>query len=46
MDVIKGYVKVNDAVEREEMRYVGEVLTERQKNQMNNVDVVLFIEIL
>ena len=31
-DVIKGYVEVNDDVENETMRYLGEVWTERQRN--------------
>ena len=32
MDVIKGYVEVNDDVENETMSYLGEVWTERQSN--------------
>ena len=32
MVVIKGYVEVNDDVENETMRYLGEVWTERQRN--------------
>ena len=32
VDVIKGYVEVNDEVERETMRYLGEVWLERQRN--------------
>ena len=31
MDVIKGYVEVNDVVENETMRYLGEVWIERQE---------------
>ena len=30
MDVIKGYVEVNDDVENETMKYLGEVWTGRQ----------------
>ena len=42
MAVIKGYVKVNDDVvnddvENETMKYLGEVWTERQRNEMNRV---------
>ena len=40
MDVIKGYVGVNDDVESETMKYLGEVWTERQKNERNRVNVV------
>ena len=32
MDVTKGYVKVNDDVENETLKYLGEVWTERQRN--------------
>ena len=35
MDVIKGYADVNDVVENETMRYLGEVWTERQRNRVN-----------
>ena len=35
MDVIKVYVKVNDGVENETMKYLGEVWTERQRNRVN-----------
>ena len=35
MDVIKGYVEVNDDVENETMKYLGEVWTERQRNRVN-----------
>ena len=35
MDVIKGYVEVNDDVENETMIYLGEVWTERQRNERN-----------
>ena len=40
MDVIKGYVEVNDDVENETMKYLGEVWTERQRNEMNRVNVI------
>ena len=40
MDVIKGYVEVNDNVENEKMRYLGVVWTERQRNEMNRVNVI------
>ena len=33
MNVIKGYVEVNDDVENETMKYLGEVWTERQMNE-------------
>ena len=33
MKVIESYVKVNDEVERATMRYIGEVWTERQRNE-------------
>ena len=32
MGVIKRYVEVNDDVENETMKYLGEVWTERQRN--------------
>ena len=32
MEVIIGYVEVNDNVENETMKYLGEVWTERQRN--------------
>ena len=32
LGVIKGYVEVNDDVENETMKYLGEVWTERQKD--------------
>ena len=35
MDVIKGYVEVNDDVENETMKYLGKVWTERQRNRVN-----------
>ena len=35
MDIIKGYVEVNDDVENETMKYLGEVGTERQRNRVN-----------
>ena len=40
MGVIKGYVEVNDDVENETMKYLGEVLTERQRNERNRVNVI------
>ena len=40
MDVIKGYVEVNDDVENETMRYLGEVWTERQRNENNRVNMI------
>ena len=35
MDVIKGYVEVYDVVENETMIYLGEVWSERQRNEKN-----------
>ena len=40
IDVIKGYVEVNDDVENETMRYIGKVWTERQKNEKIHVNVL------
>ena len=40
MDVIKGYVEVNDDVENETLKYLGEVWTERQRNERNRVNVI------
>ena len=40
MDVIKGYVEVNDDVENETMKYLGEVWNERQRNERNHVNVI------
>ena len=40
MDVIKGFVKVNDDVENETMKYLGEVWTEKQRNQRNRINVI------
>ena len=40
MDVIKGYVEVNDDVEKETMKYLGEVWTERQRNKTNRINVI------
>ena len=40
MDVIKGYVQVNDDVVNETIKYMGEVWTERQRNQRNRVNVI------
>ena len=39
MDVIKGYVDVNDDVVNETMKYLGEVWTERQRKKRNRVNV-------
>ena len=41
MDVIKGYVEVNNNVEKETMKDLGEVWTERQRNERNRVNVIL-----
>ena len=35
MDVIKGYVEVNNDVENETLKYLGEEWTERQRNRVN-----------
>ena len=40
MDVIKGYVEVNNNVENKTMKYLGEVWTERQRNERNRVNVI------
>ena len=40
MGVIKGYVQVNDDVENKTMKYLGEVWTERQRNERNRVNVI------
>ena len=40
MDVIKGYVEVNDDVENETMTYLGEVWTEGQRNERNRVNMI------
>ena len=40
MDVIKGSVEVNDDVENKTMKYLGEVWTERQRNEKNCVNVI------
>ena len=40
MDVIKEYVAVNDDVENETLKYLGEVWTERQRNERNRVNVI------
>ena len=40
MDVIKGYVEVNNEVENETLKYLGEVWTERQRNERNRVNVI------
>ena len=41
MNVMKGYVEVNDEVERDAMQYLGQMWIERQRNERNHVDVVL-----
>ena len=38
--VIKGYEEVNDDVENETMKYLGEIWTERQRNESNRVNVI------
>ena len=43
MDVIKCYVEVNDDVENETMRYLGEVWTESQRNERNPVNVIPYV---
>ena len=43
MDVLKGYVEVNDDVENETMNYLGEVLAERQRNERNRVNVIPYV---
>ena len=40
MDLIKGYVEVNDDVKNETVKYLGEVWTERQRNERNRVNVI------
>ena len=40
MDVIIGYVEVHDDVENETMKYLGEVWTERQRNERNRVNAI------
>ena len=40
MDVLKRYVEVNNDVENETMKYLGEVWTERQRNERNRVNVI------
>ena len=40
INVIKGYVDVNDDVENEAMKYLVEVWTERQRNERNRVNVI------
>ena len=40
MDVIKGYVGVNDDVVNEAIKYLGEVWTERQRKERTRVNVV------
>ena len=41
MDVLKRYVEVNNDVENEKMKYLGEVWTERQRDDMNRVNVIV-----
>ena len=40
MEVIKGYVEVNNDVENQTLKYLGEVWTERQRNERNRVNVI------
>ena len=40
MDVIKGYVEANNDVENETLKYLGQVWTERQRNEGNRVNVI------
>ena len=40
MDVIKRYVEVNNDVENETLKYLGELWTERQRNERNRVNVI------
>ena len=40
MNIIKGYVEVNDDVENETMKYFGEVWTKTQRNERNRVNVI------
>ena len=40
MDAIKRYVEVNDDVENETLKYLGEVCPERQRNERNRVNVI------
>ena len=40
IDVIKGYLEVNDDVESETMKYIGEIWTERQRNERNRVNEI------
>ena len=39
MDIIQGYLEVNDDVESETMSYLREVWTERQRDERNRVNV-------
>ena len=43
MDIIKGYVEVNNDVENETLKYLGEVWTERQRNERNRVNDTFLI---
>ena len=40
MDVITGYLEVNDDVENKTIKYLGEVWTERQRNERNSVNLI------
>ena len=40
MDVIKGYVEMNDDLENKTMKYMGEVWNKRQRNERNRVNVI------
>ena len=43
MDIIKGYVEVNDDVEKETMKYLGEIWTKRQRNERNCINVIPYV---
>ena len=40
MDVIKGYVEVNNDVENVTKKYFGQLWTEKQRNERNHVNVI------
>ena len=40
MDVMKEYVEVNNDVENETMKYLGEVSPKRQRNEKNSGNVI------
>ena len=44
MDIIKGYVEVNDDVENETMGYLEEVWTKRQRSERNRVNVIPYVQ--